>query len=86
MRVTATRDQGVTQGVIGRDVTVEPELREVTFVDYNGVPHTVYAHKEGPFETPDDIMAAYYSGELHVNPREDEQGDDDEQGQNEGGN
>lgn len=72
MLIDHVKNEGVTLGVIGRDVAAVAELVEVTFRDFDGVVHTVYAHKEGPWKTAEEIAQAWYRGELHTNPAEDD--------------
>lgn len=66
MRILHTKDDSVTRGVLDKDVHVEHDLREVTYVDHNGTPHTVFAHREGPFQTPESIVEAHQNGTLHT--------------------
>lgn len=76
MRILNVKDTGVTRGVINETMHVEPDLREVTFTDYAGVPHTVHAHHAGPWQEPRDIIEAWYRGDLHDRPAEPEPGAD----------
>lgn len=64
-RITATNDEYVTLGVTDKDLRPHTDLRSVTFTDHNGTPHTVHAHKDGPFGTPDEIVNAWEQGALH---------------------
>lgn len=65
-RILSVKDSAVTVGVLDKDVHVEPDLIEVTYADHNGTPHTVFAHRNGPFETPDEIVQAHIDGTLHT--------------------
>ena len=73
MRILNVKDDAVTQGVLDKNVGVHPHLTEVTYVDDNGTPHTVFAHKEGPFGSPEEIAQAHRDGTLHDQPQEQEQ-------------
>lgn len=81
MRVLRTNDQGVSRGVINADLHAEPDLREVTFMDYQGTPHTVFVHKDGPFKSEADVLRGWATGELHDRPTETADAPDDEQGE-----
>lgn len=72
MRVVNVKENGVSRGVLDKDFHPEPDLHEVTFVDYAGTPHTVFVHKDGPYADPDDAVAAFHTGELHDRPAEDD--------------
>lgn len=78
MRILNVKDAGVTRGVVNDSLKLEPNLREVTFLDFGGVPHTVFAHTDGPFKTPEDIVQAWYDGTLHDEPAEETADDDRE--------
>ena len=67
-RILNVRTEGVTQGVLGGDFALKQDLVEVTFEDANGVPHTIFAHKSGRFQTPEDIVRAWENHELDTNP------------------
>lgn len=83
-RILNVKDQGVTQGVIGRDLTVEQHLVEVTFEDAQGIIHTVTAHKDGPWKTAEEIVEAWGNHTLHPNPTENPPPPDDQVGRTEG--
>lgn len=70
MRILNTKAEAVTRGVLDKDVQVAHDLVEVTYVDDSNTPHTVFAHKDGPFSDPEAIVAAHRDGTLHVEPRE----------------
>ena len=70
MKVLSTRNTGVARGVFDKDLQVAADLVEVTFADYLGIPHTVYAHAQGPFKTAEAIVQAWYEGTLHDRPAE----------------
>ena len=65
-RIVNTQTDGVALGVIDKNPTFHPELVGVTFEDDAGTPHTVYAHREGPFQSPEDIVKAWQNGTLHT--------------------
>lgn len=64
-RVLAYKDNSVSQGVLDKTFEAKPDLVEVTYVDHNNTPHTVYAHKDGPFKGQDAIVQAHQNGTLH---------------------
>lgn len=68
MRILAVKTEAVTIGVLDKDVSHEPDLIEVTYLDDNNVPHTVFGHRNGPFNTPEAIVAAHQDGTLHGEP------------------
>lgn len=65
-RIVTHNEDYVTLGVVDRSLQVHPELQSVTFTDHNGTAHTVHAHKQGPFTTPDAIVQAWDDGVLHA--------------------
>lgn len=65
-RIIAHKTDAVTLGVIDKNLAVHEDLQQVTFDDIHGTRHTVHAHKDGPFGSPEDIVAAFYDGTLHV--------------------
>lgn len=65
-KIVAHNADYVTLGVLDRTLQLHPELQSVTFTDQNGTAHTVNAHKEGPFTSPEDIVKAWEGGVLHV--------------------
>lgn len=67
-RILSTKDRGVTVGVVDKGLRLAEDYREVTFEDFQGTPHTVYAHVNGPWQSPEDIVAAWYAHELHADP------------------
>lgn len=69
-RVLNVKTSGVTRGVYDKDLTLAQDLTEVTFEDELGTPHTVYAHREGPFKTPEQIIEAWGNHTLHDLPEE----------------
>lgn len=70
MRILNVKDTAVTRGVLDKSVDVCHDLVEVTYVDDSNTPHTVFAHKEGPFDTPESIVEAHRNGTLHLDPNE----------------
>jgi hypothetical protein len=60
------RTSNVTTGVIDKNVIAHDNLVSVTFLDKNDTAHTVFAHKEGPFQTAEDIVRGWETGILHV--------------------
>lgn len=70
MRITEHKTTGVTLGVLDKGIELMEDLVSVTFYDYNNTPHTVFAHRDGPFKTPEDIVSAWYQHTLHTNPAE----------------
>lgn len=69
-RILNVKDSGVTRGVISRDAEIVADLVEVTFEDALGIPHTVFAHKNGPFQDAEAIIKAWEQHELHDRPSE----------------
>lgn len=67
-RILNVKNAGVTLGVHDKDLVLAQDLIEVTFEDSIGVPHTVYAHRDGPFRTPEDVVHAWEQHELHIEP------------------
>ena len=64
--VIATKPHNVTTGVIDKSVQTHEDMQSVTFTDRNGTPRTVFAHVNGPFGSPEDIVKAAEDGILHV--------------------
>lgn len=64
--ITNTKDNAVTLGVMDQNLRVEPDLQQVTFTDHNDTPHTVHAHKNGPFGDAEGIVKAWADGTLHA--------------------
>lgn len=64
--VIATKPHNVTTGVIDKNVLTHEDMQSVTFTDRNGTPRTVFAHVNGPFGSPEDIVKAAEDGILHV--------------------
>lgn len=58
--------ENVTLGVIDKNPQLKAELHGVTFSDVFGGIHTVFAHKDGPFANPDDVIKAFEDGVLHT--------------------
>lgn len=83
-RILNVKDDAVTRGVLDKDLHTVGHVVEVTYEDVLGVPHTVYAHKDGPFKSPEDIANAHAEGRLHENAADDdseqERGADDRGG------
>jgi hypothetical protein len=65
-KVVATKPNNVTEGVIDKTVQTHENMKSVTFADVFGTLHTVFAHTEGPFKTPEDVVRAFENGTLHV--------------------
>lgn len=65
MRILDVKTEAVTRGVLDKKVSVQSDHYELTFVDHNGTPHTVFPHKNGPFANPDDAVTAWLNGTLH---------------------
>lgn len=65
LRILNVKTDAVTRGVESRNVQVMHDLTEVTFMDNGGTPHTIYYHKEGPVQSPEDAVSAWERGELH---------------------
>lgn len=63
--IVNVKQSGVTTGVLDKTLAVLEDLMSVTFTDLFGTPHTVYAHKDGPFKKPEDAVAAWENGTLH---------------------
>lgn len=61
-----TKDNNVTEGVIDKNVQTHEKLKSVTFRDIFGTVHTVFAHADGPFRTPEDVVNAFEKGILHT--------------------
>lgn len=70
MRILKVKDEAVTRGVLDKDVAVQPHLREVTYSDHNGVPHTIFVHQDGPFSDPEDAVRAHQNALIHDGPDE----------------
>ena len=64
--VVDTKPNNVTVGVIDKNVQTHENLASVTFADIFGTLHTVFANKDGPFKTPEDIVKAAEAGILHT--------------------
>lgn len=65
MRILNVKQGGVTRGVLDKGVQLLEHLTEVTFEDYLGTPHTVFAHSNGPFQTAEEIADAWLDHSLH---------------------
>ena len=65
-RIIAHKKSHVVLGVLDRDAQVLEDRQSVTFADHNGTAHTVFAHVNGPFTTPEDIVKAHAEGVLHT--------------------
>lgn len=65
-QVIAEKPNNVTVGVIDKNVQTHENLKSVTFADIFGTLHTVFAHVNGPFHTPADVVSAFESGILHT--------------------
>jgi hypothetical protein len=65
MRILNVKRDGVTRGVLDKNVEALAHLIEVTFVDDFGTARTVYAHKDGPFKDAEEIARAAIDGTLH---------------------
>lgn len=70
-RILDTKTDGVTIGVLDKNVQFHPDLTAVTFADDAGTVHTVYAHKDGPFSSPEQIVEAWHDGTLHTGKGDD---------------
>jgi hypothetical protein len=60
------RPHNVTIGVMDKSLKLYEELQSVTFADVFGTLHTVFAHVNGPFTTPEEIVRAFFDGVLHT--------------------
>lgn len=60
------KPHNVTIGVLDKTMQLYEDLQSVTFADVLGTLHTVFAHTEGPFQTPEDIVKAFEQGILHT--------------------
>lgn len=60
------KQENVTLGVTDKDLRIAPELTQTTFTDVFGTLHTVFAHRDGPFKTAEEIVAAFENGTLHT--------------------
>lgn len=58
--------ENVTIGVIDKNPQLKAELASVTFKDVFDAIHTVYHHKDGPFQTAEEVVAAFFDGTLHT--------------------
>jgi hypothetical protein len=65
-KIVDTKPHNVTVGVIDKNVVTHENLKSVTFADVFGTLHTVFAHVNGPFRTPEDVVSAFESGILHT--------------------
>lgn len=65
-KIIEHKEAAVTLGVLDRTLDVHPDLQQVTFEDVLGTRHTVHAHREGPFKSPEDIVQAWHDGVLHA--------------------
>jgi hypothetical protein len=64
--IVSHKPHNVTIGVLDKSVQLYENLQSVTFTDRNGTAHTVNAHVDGPFDSPEAIVAAFENGVLHV--------------------
>lgn len=64
--IVAHKPHNATIGVIDKNVETHEDLQAVTYRDVHGTDHTVYAHVNGPFGSPEDIVKAAEAGVLHV--------------------
>lgn len=64
--IVDTRKANVTVGVMDKNLVTHEHLKSVTFRDVFGTLHTVFAHVDGPFRTPEDVVNAFERGILHV--------------------
>lgn len=64
-RIISHVTEGVTLGVTDKSLQFFHDLQSVTFADVFGAIHSVYSHKEGPFQAVEDIIAAHHNGTLH---------------------
>lgn len=64
-RILNVKDSAVTQGVLDKDVQVQPHLIEVTYADALGTPHTIFYHRDGEFDSPEAAVQAHMDGTLH---------------------
>lgn len=71
-RITSVSEVPITLGVTDKNLAVHPELRSVTFADIFGTLHTVHYHVDGPFTTPEDVVAAHEDGTLHAHKTHEE--------------
>lgn len=69
-RILHVKDNGVTQGVFDKDLKLAEHLIEVTFEDYVGTPHTVFAHAEGGYKDAQEIAEAWHQRTLTTQPAE----------------
>jgi hypothetical protein len=60
------KPHNITIGVLDKSVQLHEDLQSVTYADRNGTYHTVHAHVNGPFGSPEDIVAAAENGTLHT--------------------
>jgi hypothetical protein len=65
-RILNVKDAAVTVGTLDKTVEHKPDLLEVTFATDDGTPHTIYAHRDGPFSEPEAAVAAWLLGKLHT--------------------
>lgn len=64
--ILAHKQNNVTTGVLDKSIVTHENLQSVTFLDKNDVAHTVFAHVNGPFHSPAEIVKAWEDGILHV--------------------
>jgi len=65
-KVISVKPHNASIGVIDKEVKIHEDLKEITFGDVFGTFHTVFAHVNGPFKTPEDVVKAFEDGVLHV--------------------
>ena len=70
--VLAHTTEGVTLGVVDKNLAFHHDLQAITFEDIFGAIHTVYSHKEGPFQAVEDVLKAFQDGTLHTFPDHDQ--------------
>ena len=68
MRILAVKEHAVTRGVLDKDVGHREDEIEITFIGNDGVPHTIFAHRDGPYADPRAAIQAWEDGELHAEP------------------
>lgn len=64
--VVDSKPHNVTVGVLDKNLQTHENLKSVTFADVLGTLHTVFAHKDGPFRTNEDVVKAFERGVLHT--------------------
>jgi len=65
-KVISVKPHNASIGVIDKEVKIHEDLKEITFGDVFGTFHTVFAHIDGPFKTPEDVVKEFEDGVLHV--------------------